>query len=89
MNNKRHRESVMFDQERALLPATQPIVENIIRREKIGIEIKRIETEELEAIYKRIGTLRNEFNRMDITSKIQMFDPYLSKLVQILNVVGF
>lgn len=66
---KRHRESVLFDQERALLPATQPIVENIIRREKIEIEIKRIETEELAAIYKRIGTLRNEFNRMDITSK--------------------
>jgi hypothetical protein len=29
---KKHRETVLFDQERALLPATQPIVENIINR---------------------------------------------------------
>ena len=29
---KKHRESVLFDLERALLPATQPLVENILHR---------------------------------------------------------
>lgn len=68
---KKHRESVLFDQERALLPATQPIVENILRREKIDIEIKRIEAEELSVIYKRISALRSEYNRIGISSTNQ------------------
>jgi hypothetical protein len=29
---KKHRESVLFDLERALLPATQPLVENIYQQ---------------------------------------------------------
>jgi hypothetical protein len=65
---KKHRETVLFDQERALLPATQPLVENIIQREKIDIEIKRIEAEELSAIYRRISALRAEHNRLGRTN---------------------
>lgn len=61
---KKHRETVLFDQERALLPATQPIVENIINREKIDAEIRRIEDEELRAIYARIAALRSDRNRL-------------------------
>jgi mRNA-degrading endonuclease YafQ of YafQ-DinJ toxin-antitoxin module len=56
----KHRESILFDQERALLPATQPLVENILKCEKIDKEIRRIEDEELRAVYARIHALRNE-----------------------------
>ena len=62
---KKHRETVLFDQERALLPATQPIVENIINREKIDTEIRRIEDEELRAIYARIAALRSDRSRLE------------------------
>ena len=62
---KKHRETVLFDQERALLPATQPIVENIISREKIDTEIRRIEDEELRAIYVRIAALRSDRSRLE------------------------
>jgi hypothetical protein len=55
---KNHREAVLFDQERALLPATQPLVENRIRVEKIEEEIRVLEEVELRAIYARIGVLR-------------------------------
>ncbi len=65
---KKHREIILFDQERALLPATQPIVENIIQREKIEKEIRRIEIEELSEINKRIASLRGEYNRLSRTS---------------------
>ena len=56
---KNHREAVLFDQERALLPATQPFVENRIRVDKIEDEI-RVQEVELRAIYLRIGALRVE-----------------------------
>lgn len=36
---KKHKENVLFDKERALLPATQPIVENMIAAENIEKEI--------------------------------------------------
>lgn len=39
---KTHRENVLFDQERALLPATQPIVERIILRERNERELRDI-----------------------------------------------
>ena len=60
----KHRESILFDQERALLPATQPLVENILKCEKIDKEIRRIEEEELRAVYARINALRNERTAM-------------------------
>jgi len=40
---KKHCEKVFLDKELALLPATQPIIENIIRKEKIKKEIEEIE----------------------------------------------
>jgi predicted transcriptional regulator len=61
---KKHRENLLFDQERALLPATQPIVENQIRCEKISSEIERIETEELSEIYKRMSRLRTQLSQL-------------------------
>jgi mRNA-degrading endonuclease YafQ of YafQ-DinJ toxin-antitoxin module len=57
---KNHRESILFDQERALLPATQPLVENILKCERIDNEIRRIEDVELRAINVRISALRSE-----------------------------
>ena len=60
---KSHRENVLFDQERALLPATQPVVEQMIRCEKIAIEITRIEEEELSAVYKKISDLRVQLSQ--------------------------
>ena len=39
---KKHRENVLFDKERALLPATQPEVERIIRREVISKEMTEV-----------------------------------------------
>lgn len=65
---KKHRESTLFDLERALLPATQPLVENILQREKIETEIRRIEVEELSEINRRISALRAEHNRIGRTS---------------------
>jgi hypothetical protein len=40
---KKHREKVLLDREIALLPATQSVVEDIIRREKIKKEVEEIE----------------------------------------------
>jgi hypothetical protein len=40
---KTHREDVLFDKERALLPATQPIVENKLEVVRINAEIERIQ----------------------------------------------
>lgn len=62
---KNHRESILFDQERALLPATQPLVENILKCERIDNEIRRIEDVELRAVYARIAALRSERNAMN------------------------
>jgi hypothetical protein len=39
---KKHREDLLYDNERALLPATQPIVERMIRTEGITREIYEI-----------------------------------------------
>jgi len=36
---KAHVETILFDQERALLPATQPLVEEIIRKERVEDEL--------------------------------------------------
>lgn len=40
---KEHVENILFDQEKALLPATQPIVEEEIRKEKIKKEIREMD----------------------------------------------
>lgn len=53
---KHHRENLLFDRERALLPATQPIVEEIIRKEQIEKEMN----ETLNVIY----DLRLKYNKL-------------------------
>jgi hypothetical protein len=58
---KTHRENVIFDQERALLPATQPLVENIIRRERITTEIHDINAQ-INTLYNRRDVLRAEYH---------------------------
>jgi hypothetical protein len=45
---KEHLEGVLFDQERALLPATQPLVEEDIRKEKVRKEIREVDKKILE-----------------------------------------
>lgn len=40
---KKHREQLLFDQERALLPATQPIVERQIKSENMGKRIRDLD----------------------------------------------
>ena len=58
---KKHKEDVLFDKERALLPATQPIVENIIESEHIQDEINDLHRTVNETWHK-IRTLRNKQN---------------------------
>jgi len=40
---KKHLQNVVYDQEKALMPATQPLVEEKIRKEKIKKEVKEID----------------------------------------------
>ena len=56
---KEHRESVLFDIERSLLPATQPIVEEEIRVERLDGQISNLYTEIAE-LNNRITDLRME-----------------------------
>jgi hypothetical protein len=60
---KEHRENVLFDQERALLPATQLIVEQIIAREKVKEEIDEV-SKEIEILYRKRGELYMKMNRI-------------------------
>ena len=53
---RKHREQVLFDQERALLPATQVIVENILKSEKIR--------DEMQVLQNRIMEMAIEANRL-------------------------
>ena len=66
LNNeyKGHKEQLLFEQEQALLPATQPIVENIIKCEKLSDEIGTLERE-ISGIYTRMAALRGEKNRLE------------------------
>lgn len=56
---KKHREDVLFDQERALLPATQPIVENMIHAEELQ-DLIDAEYKKIREIHQYITTLRNQ-----------------------------
>lgn len=60
---KKHKEDVLFDKERALLPATQPIVENIIKARNIEKEID-IENFQIRKLQRRITNLRVERERL-------------------------
>jgi hypothetical protein len=56
---KEVREQTLFDQERALLPATQPIVENIIRVENVRLQITDI-NQQVRALYERQRELQRQ-----------------------------
>jgi hypothetical protein len=55
---KKHREDVLFDQERALLPATQPLVENEIQKERLSAKAVELK--------KQIDLLRKEMQEINI-----------------------
>ena len=54
---KKHKEKVLFEKEKALLPATQPLVENIIESEKIDVLIG-LEYDKIRDINRQIRRLR-------------------------------
>jgi hypothetical protein len=58
---KAHREDVLFQQEIALLPATQPIVEREIRKEQIHNEI-RLVNQQIAELNVRISALWRQYN---------------------------
>jgi ribosomal protein S27AE len=63
-NYKKHRENVLFNNERALLPATQPIVEAVINKEKIQRDINSLR-DEITRREAEIRQLQNEYNIAD------------------------
>jgi ribosomal protein S27AE len=63
-NYKKHRENVLFNNERALLPATQPIVEAVINKEKIHRDINSLR-DEITRREAEIRQLQNEYNIAD------------------------
>jgi hypothetical protein len=60
---REHTEKVLFDKERALLPATQPIIEGKIEARKIQGQMDQV-TEQMTELYHQISTLRREHSRM-------------------------
>lgn len=60
---KKHKENILLDQERALLPATQPVVENIIESEKVLEEMRR-KQDEIYKIHREVNSLRIKYNRL-------------------------
>lgn len=65
LNNeyKKHREDVLFNTERSLMPATQPLVENLIRKEKILIEIEKYK-KQINECNQNIFRLNNEYYQL-------------------------
>jgi hypothetical protein len=59
---KKHKEQVLFDGERALLPATQPIVERQIKLENLAIEQANIKKQIQELQYLKIQTQAEIWN---------------------------
>ena len=61
---KKHREEILFNNERALLPATQPIVERELQKRKWQEDMKKIRDE--------ITELNNEYMRLfGLVNRIQ------------------
>jgi len=59
---KEHREKLLFDKERALLPATQPIIEGKILAKKIDGEILEVQ-QQINQMTRRIMSLHGDRNR--------------------------
>ena len=60
---KEHTEKVLFDKERALLPATQPIIEAKIEARKIQEQMDGL-TNQMTEMYQQINVLRRDHNRL-------------------------
>ena len=60
---KEHIEKVLFDKERALLPATQPIIEGKIEARKIQGQMDDLNTQ-MNVLYQQIGNLRRDHSRL-------------------------
>lgn len=60
---KKHREDILFNGERSLMPATQTIVENILRKERIQEEITRVRLQ-IAILYTRVNELQREYYRI-------------------------
>ena len=68
---KKHTENIFFDQERALLPATQVIIEEMLRKEKINLEMKEID-DKITELYREKNELRQTLN-IRIAPRNQVF----------------
>lgn len=90
LNNdyKKHKEQILFEREQALLPATQPIVENMIRCDKINVEILEIEREISER-YARANALRGQKYRLERGETAQAARSVFIKPCQDQNCRGF
>jgi hypothetical protein len=60
---KKHREEVLFNGERSLMPATQVIVENILRKERMQQDIAAMRTE-IATLYVRLNEMQREYYRI-------------------------
>lgn len=85
---KKHKEQIIFEREQALLPATQPIVENMIRCDKLGDEIAEIEREISEKNTK-INALRGQKYRLERGDTVQAARSIFIKPCQDQNCRGF
>lgn len=66
---KTHREQLLFDQERSMLPATQVILEQMIEQEQIRTRISQIRLD-IELQYRQIRLLENELhNKVNYTER--------------------
>jgi len=61
---KNRREQLLFEQEKALLPATQPIVENMIKQDEIRDRIRLLDNE-INQIYVRRRELEADIRNLD------------------------
>jgi len=74
---KEHLEVILFDQEKALLPATQPIVEEKIRKEKIKKEMN-----ELDKLIHDLQTQKRILERNMFTNTSASYTKSVSKFVR-------
>ena len=61
---KEHREKILFDKERALLPATQPIIEGKIQAKKIDKKIAELQ--------RQIAQLNTEINELHVEKSVAL-----------------
>ena len=60
---KEHTEKILFDKERALLPATQPIIEGKIEARKIQEQMDGLD-KQMQELYQQISAIRRDHTRL-------------------------